>query len=258
MSGYLSKPLLGVQIDRAHPLKPDVCYLLNEGAGGKTWDAARGIQSSAAVGAPVYSGQGMRFVAASTQYIPVTPMVPGAGDFTVCLRFRSSTAAAGPPTFYAEGGATADGRFVIDCSNSGVVRFFTQNDAATLVISQSAGVVFNNGLWHHVAAIRSGSTQYLYMNGVLRDSDAITGTITPTQGVLGAMYSSGAYSRPYDGDLEFLMLYRRALTPSEVASHAAQPFQMFPMWSAASRIVAMAAGGPSGNHIHLPLLGVGG
>lgn len=215
-----------------------MCYLLNEGAGGKLWDSARGVQSSAFIGTPVYRGEGINFVAASTQYIPLTGgLWTNPASFTVSVRLRW-TATTTDMMAYTEGSTSSNnpvlllGTGNIDGSK---LRVFVRDDANVTQLNHETTKSFNDGNWHIATfAIRPSGAWLFGVDGVIVASGTAAGiTLTLNTATLGALVRA-AVTLYFNGDISFMMGWRRALSAAEIASHAAQPFQMFPMWAVAS------------------------
>ncbi len=75
-----------------------------------------------------------------------------------------------------------------------------------------------NGTWQHVVATYDGATLKVYINGVLENSSASSGTLTSTNNLaLGADWS-GATVQPFDGRMDEVRLYNRALSAGEIAA----------------------------------------
>jgi hypothetical protein len=69
--------------------------------------------------------------------------------------------------------------------------------------------------WDHVVCTYNGSTQAIYVNGVLRNSQSLTGTINTSATIIElGTYGSGDYS--FNGWLANHRIYNRALSASEV------------------------------------------
>lgn len=83
--------------------------------------------------------------------------------------------------------------------------------------SLDSAVDINDGLWHHVAGVYTGSQLQIYIDGILNNSVNATGTIqTNNREVQIARNSQGA-ARPFDGSIHDVRIYDRALTPAEIA-----------------------------------------
>src|SRR5262249_48676423 len=76
--------------------------------------------------------------------------------------------------------------------------------------------------WTHLAATYDGSSLLLYQNGILVGSMATSGNISTTTGVLriGGNLVYGAY---FQGLIDDVRVYSRALTPGEIATDMSTP-----------------------------------
>jgi hypothetical protein len=88
----------------------------------------------------------------------------------------------------------------------------------------SPGAVINDGTWHHVAFVRNGAALSLYQDGVLlnatSDLDSALNDSTTKNLLLGNGTCIADGSSAFDGALDEVSLYHRALTASEVAAQA--------------------------------------
>lgn len=86
--------------------------------------------------------------------------------------------------------------------------------------SLNGAVQYNT--WHHITALKKGSTLYLYVDGALNNSGP-SGSAAPVYsgkpGILGALYFS-PWSPPYyhghNGKMDEMRIYNRALTDAEI------------------------------------------
>lgn len=81
----------------------------------------------------------------------------------------------------------------------------------------------NDGYRHHIAATFDGTTMRVYVDGVL-DGSMASGTALPQTGgfSLGAHQFNTITYYPFDGNLDSLGYFRRALTATEIAERAAR------------------------------------
>lgn len=119
---------------------------------------------------------------------------------------------------------TATGRqFVLLFVNDTVrFSFYVGGGAATL----STTATITDTLWHHIFAQRVGSTQEIYIDGILSASGGgSAGAMDATTGILrfGARESIPDY---FLGQLDLPMIYGRSLSVSEIALLCREPFQM--------------------------------
>ncbi len=78
---------------------------------------------------------------------------------------------------------------------------------------------FTTGTWYHVAVVKSGTNCSLYVDGV-QDGSTQTdwGTIDgQAQATIGAQYSGSAYGDDFNGKIDDLAIYKRALTTTEIS-----------------------------------------
>ena len=81
-----------------------------------------------------------------------------------------------------------------------------------------------NGAWHHVVGQYTGSQLQLYLDGVLKVSVARTGSISYTLGTgfyLGK-HGNGATNRDFNGPIDQVRVYARALTTTEISALATE------------------------------------
>lgn len=76
------------------------------------------------------------------------------------------------------------------------------------------------GAWHYITVTYDGTTQGLYIDGVLDNSQVIPG-ITLTYTNSPVKIGSGDYNNPFAGYVDDLRIYNRALTAGEIADMAA-------------------------------------
>lgn len=80
--------------------------------------------------------------------------------------------------------------------------------------------------WHHLAFVYDGTTKYIYLDGVLNVSVAVTGTIE-TNNYPVTIGTNGRFpARVFDGQLEDVRIYSRALSAADVTelySYTNQP-----------------------------------
>jgi hypothetical protein len=76
--------------------------------------------------------------------------------------------------------------------------------------------VVNDGEWHHFVAIKSSSTMYLYLDGVLQQSTTPSGTLPALDIVLGRLGKT-LNQRYFNGLIDEVAIYNRALSTSEIS-----------------------------------------
>jgi hypothetical protein len=85
------------------------------------------------------------------------------------------------------------------------------------VVSVPIGTI-NNSAWHHVFCTYDGEKLKIYVDGANKANTSIVGTIQNYDSVvnIGAYYDGTTQS--FNGSIDDVMIFRRALTPQEVSS----------------------------------------
>ena len=98
------------------------------------------------------------------------------------------------------------------------LRFRLKTNGTTTTLIATSGDLLDNQ-WVHVAAVYDGATMKLYKDGVEVGSVAKTGSITTNSGVSAWIGGNppGATDRAWDGQIDDVRVYSRALTAAEIA-----------------------------------------
>lgn len=141
------------------------------------------------------------------------------GDYTVAMWLK--TTSFDPQALFAATKADETHGLLLEMNTFGQLRFLhdgTGDGGGLNIFSDDS---FNDGQWHLVTAVRAGAQLVLYVDGTeagthhgATDFDA---GLDVAAGRLGATLAQ----RHFDGRLDDLRLYRRALSAAEVASLAA-------------------------------------
>jgi hypothetical protein len=112
-------------------------------------------------------------------------------------------------------------------SAGGSIGYESRNDGTTLFREYSSVGGYNDGEWHHAAAVSTGSDIQLYIDGNLQANEQISGSgffadVDDLDTLLvGANDDSAAgVEWPYTGAIDDLRVYDHALTAAEVAALA--------------------------------------
>ncbi|MGA2241282.1 MAG: LamG-like jellyroll fold domain-containing protein [Verrucomicrobiota bacterium] len=73
-----------------------------------------------------------------------------------------------------------------------------------------------DGQWHHVAGVYDGTNMYLYVDGTLDVSQAATGSIAQNSNALGIGKNTGGSGYFFNGMVDEISIYNRALTAIEI------------------------------------------
>jgi len=105
--------------------------------------------------------------------------------------------------------------------SSGTARL-SIDDGPTVATQIESTSPINDGAWHHVAGTfdRDGNA-HIYIDGVLEDSEDISsfGDISNNHSLLIGRESASAGTFPYNGSLDEVRIYKRALTAEEIRTH---------------------------------------
>lgn len=96
--------------------------------------------------------------------------------------------------------------------------YMEDNDNSIRSLTSNAAVTA--GDWHYVTVTYDGTTQKLYIDGVLDNSQSLPG-ITLTYTNSPVKIGTGDYNNPFAGYVDDLRIYNRALTDPEIADLAA-------------------------------------
>ena len=123
----------------------------------------------------------------------------------------------------ATGTATADHYWMLSTVSSGGIklRFRLKTSGSTTTYTASSGNL-SSGTWTHAAAVWNGSQMLLYKDGASVGSTSKTGTLSTNGSVDVAIGNQpgGAGSKPFDGYIDDVRIYNRALSQAEIATLA--------------------------------------
>lgn len=100
---------------------------------------------------------------------------------------------------------------------------FQIRDAGNNLIQKASTTSVNDGNWHHVAAVRNGSTITIYIDGTDEGSatNAATGIVSTTDFAFDIGGRSFTSSLFFKGAVHRVAIWKRALTQSEITTLAA-------------------------------------
>jgi type II secretory pathway pseudopilin PulG len=129
------------------------------------------------------------------------------GDITVALWLRADS-------YSNEPDITTKGAYNVSYSvwlnSSGRIVFALNNNRLT------SSLALSTGTWYHVAVTRSGSTRKIYINGQEDNSDTYGTAI----GTTSSPFTISTNSYPFNGAVDDVRVYNRALNDEEVAELA--------------------------------------
>lgn len=143
----------------------------------------------------------------------------GTTDFTLgaWVKVNPGATSSGCVLQQREGGSGINGEYMVVVNTNGTVNFFVYNGAYQFNITSTATI--NDGQWHYLTAIRSGTNGLLYFDGTQVASGS--GTVKS----LGAFAVAIGYdyrdnTARFKGSIDDVRIYSRALSAAEIDSIA--------------------------------------
>jgi hypothetical protein len=144
----------------------------------------------------------------------------GTGNFSVSAWVKTSSATR-QAILAAYDGDSPDQGMIFDILNTGKVRCSAigPNSATNLIFSDGNTSV-DTGAWVHVCGVRTSSAMAIYEHGKL-DTASTTSLGNPNVSItgshrIGLTRSDAGYSAPFNGQIDDVRVYTRALTPPEI------------------------------------------
>jgi hypothetical protein len=199
-------------------------YNFNEGNLGTAYDAS-GHGNNGTVGTAIWTGTGKYGGALSFNGIDSMVTVPDSGSINFTNGFTleawvNPVAAGNWSTviFKEQTGGMLYSLYSNNGTNKPVGQLYL-NNAEQNAPGTAAVPLF---AWTHLASTWDGSTLKLYVNGTLVGSKAISGTLPATTNPL-RIGSNTIWNEPFNGQIDEVRLYNRALTPGEIQGDMATP-----------------------------------
>ncbi|PHS07636.1 MAG: hypothetical protein COA78_13340 [Blastopirellula sp.] len=153
----------------------------------------------------------------SSDWVDLGQIDIGTQGYTVSAWFKSRSNAQ-QTIFAATGTSSTDHLMFLELSSTGTVQFVHRSPIAssggtTLASSET----FDDGYWHHVAAVKSTTDLRLYIDGELIDTMSDTTDVHSSVDVVLGRYGVGLSERYFSGSLDDVRLYGAAMSDSEIA-----------------------------------------
>ncbi len=199
-------------------------YNFNEGNLGTAYDAS-GHGNNGTVGTAIWTGTGKYGGALSFNGIDSMVTVPDSGSINFTNSFTLEAwvnpVSAGnwsTVVFKEQTGGMLYSLYSNNGSNRPVGQVYL-NNAEQNAPGTAAVPLF---AWTHLASTCDGTTLKLYVNGALVGSKAISGSLPATTNPL-RIGSNTIWNEPFNGQIDEVRLYNRALTPGEIQGDMATP-----------------------------------
>jgi hypothetical protein len=232
------KPIRGLQIDLSHPLSRGLtgCWLINEATGEIVADygprrnnGSFHYSTSAPMWKPGKYGSALEF--GSERCIDCGTGKLGwdiTNEISV-VALVSQSASQGNTIFTRSG-------FVRPCRlsayNNGRFKWWVYTDGTNCVINSTSSHATDGSEFVHVAGIWRPGNGKLYVNGVEEAGESSSSGYlsfhNDSQPVgIGGTYEGSNYYYCFDGKIEYVLVYNRALSSEEIKWLYRQPFDMF-------------------------------
>ena len=223
------KPRLGTPLNKGHRLSKGLVgyWLMNEGCGTTNADVSGNGNIGTISGATWSEGKfgsclsfdgNNDWVDISDSGLPAF----GTSDFTVIIWAKCPRDDANRALFSKGGWVAGEILFYKHDSD----KFTVYGNNGSINVAFGGTDSWPDDVWTQVAAVRSGSVLTVYQDTVKGSSDASAGADinTATDWRIGARDDG---SRVFAGKIEYVMVYNRALSASEIALLYCEPFCMF-------------------------------
>lgn len=192
----------------ADPYWSNVVALLHlDGANGSSTFTDQRGHTFSAIGSATLSTAQSKFGGASLalngtsqaiQAATSTDWEMGSGSFTIEAWVRPAIAVVARMDIF-ERWATYG--FGLNIESTGFLRGYVTNTTSGSVLVGPGATTVTNGVWHHVALVRDGTTMRLFLDGVSQGTATFNGSIDSISETLSIGYDNGG-SRWFNGNID--------------------------------------------------------
>jgi len=166
------------------------------------------------------------FTGLNYMQVPLDPQLTSSNGLTLEIWANPSSIGAAQDLIACFGGTPTWG-YVLSLSAAGNPVFTTYNSvssAAPASTSLTATTALTAGLWAHVVATYDGTTQRLYVNGVLAGTQTATYIPVGASSGIGVRFGAGmsnvgAIASPFTGLLDEAAIYSKVLAVQQIQNH---------------------------------------
>lgn len=145
-----------------------------------------------------------------------------AEDFTISIWFKSDSATNPNTTEYLADKESASAGYAIYANTNGTICFAIDDDSTwDPDVASCTNDDYYDATWHHIVGVRdySGTDKtYIYIDGVLKDSDidSTTATLANSDNLTIGDRDSADNGDEFTGDIDEVKIYRTSLLPNEI------------------------------------------
>ena len=228
-----TKPIRGTRLDITHRLSRGMvgCWVFNEGTGGKIYDLSLNANHgnfAAGAAAPSWvagrTGSALNFD--GSDYVECSG-VHVTANLTVISWVKLNTLNQQWARFVGKGW---EEDFFFGTSSDSASKFaFSVNGVAVEDILISDATYTNDGTWYHVVGRYNGTNIAIFVNG--QPSGSLAWTTNPEDADypvrIGARSGSDGLGGYFEGTMDNVIIYNRALSASEIAWLYREPYAIF-------------------------------
>lgn len=139
----------------------------------------------------------------------------GTGDYSISIRMKTATGFSATGTLIQQrdpGSTGYQGEYMLNVNANGTLSYFIYNSGYQVNLTTTATV--NDGNWHHILAVRSGSTVTVYVDG----TQVAQGTGTAKELLSRTVtigYDNRDSNKYFNGSIKDVRLYDRAVDATE-------------------------------------------
>jgi len=232
------KPTRGIRLNRSHPFSRGLVglWLFNEGSGGRVFDLSGRGHGGVFVNTPTWTsgkfGSTIDFVEGDTDYINVGDIGDLGQNYTIAVGIKPDTITA-PHIIvgYRTDNRSNANNIAIQLDHNNADARFLVRDNSTTLLNATASSVLSIGVSYQLAAVRNGNSIELFIDGISKATDSGSlSTLYMNRLTFGNFWDDLGNiigNANFDGLLDYVMIYNRTLSASEIAQLHREPFCMF-------------------------------
>ena len=139
-------------------------------------------------------------------------------DFTTISFWVKPTTLPGSGEVYLLSNGGWQERWKISLPSHGKPVFTTHATSCCSDLDSGDGHALQAGVWSHVAMVHDGTSDKIYVNGALANEKTAPGALNKTKFPLGIGYDPIDNGSFFDGTLDDVLIYTRALSATEIAA----------------------------------------
>ncbi len=228
------KPLLGRQINWAHPLAKRLvgCWVINEGSGNKVYDIASHKYdldfNNSPIWVPGKDGAAIDFTAGSSQYLEINVGILQAYPITMACWFRANDITTDYVLMGLVDQSETSVRFLMMANGTAggdPIRAFA--DAGRQALTTTG---YSANTWHHACVIYENvNDRSAYIDGGSKGTESSADSVTTANLDRFSICRAGDLtpSSYFDGQIDIPMVWNRILSDDEVEWLHREPYSMF-------------------------------